>query len=167
MVAASNTFGVSYWTWNTEVKHLPLSKSGCPNYITGVTTINILHDGMVRQVTFCRIFCPIKFLICPVHSWPLNWAECHPPSLFRSTLIPLMGSPRGLLGPRISGGLTLSLVQYWILSACTAPTYIFTARTCTTSIITLKPCALNAEFHHFILRFNKISILCGYHWKRG
>jgi hypothetical protein len=26
---------------------------------------------------------------------------------------------------------------------------------CTTTILTLEPCALNAEFHHFILRFNK------------
>jgi hypothetical protein len=25
---------------------------------------------------------------------------------------------------------------------------------------------LNAEFQHFILRFNKISLLCGYHQKR-
>jgi hypothetical protein len=30
-----------------------------------------------------------------------------------------------------------------------------------------RPCALNAEFQHFILRFNIISLLCGYHWKRG
>ncbi len=36
----------------------------------------------------------------------------------------------------------------------------------TTTIITLEPCALNAEFHHFILRFNKnfitlqITLLC-------
>jgi hypothetical protein len=29
----------------------------------------------------------------------------------------------------------------------TAATYIFTAPTCTTTIITLGPCALNAEFH--------------------
>jgi hypothetical protein len=45
--------------------------------------------------------------------------------------------------------------------------YIFTAPTCTTTIITLKPCALNAKFQYFILRFNKISLLCGCHWKRG
>jgi hypothetical protein len=53
----------------------------------------------------------------------------------------------------------------FILSASTAATNIFTAPTCTTTIITLEPCALNAEFQHFILRFNKISLLCGYHWK--
>ncbi len=53
------------------------------------------------------------------------------------------------------------------LSAFTAFTYIFTAPTCTTTIISLKPCALNADFQHFILRFNKISLLCGYHSKRG
>jgi hypothetical protein len=27
--------------------------------------------------------------------------------------------------------------------------------------------AFRTEFQHFILRFNKISLLCGYHWKRG
>ncbi len=42
--------------------------------------------------------------------------------------------------------------------------YIFTAPTSTTIIVTLEPCALNAEFQHFILRFNKISLLCRYHW---
>jgi hypothetical protein len=36
-----------------------------------------------------------------------------------------------------------------------AATYIFTAPTCTTTIVTLEPCALNAEFQHFLLRFNK------------
>jgi hypothetical protein len=34
-------------------------------------------------------------------------------------------------------------------------TYIFTAPTFRTTIITLEPCALNAEFHHFILDFIK------------
>jgi hypothetical protein len=55
----------------------------------------------------------------------------------------------------------------FFLSASTAATYISTAPTYTTTIITLEPCGLNAEFHHFIPRFNKISLLCGYHWKRG
>jgi hypothetical protein len=35
------------------------------------------------------------------------------------------------------------------------------------SLPVLEPCALNAEFQHFILRFNKIFSLCRYHWKRG
>jgi hypothetical protein len=35
--------------------------------------------------------------------------------------------------------------------------------TCTTTIISLEPCALNAAFEHFIPMFNKISLLCGYH----
>jgi hypothetical protein len=48
----------------------------------------------------------------------------------------------------------------------TAATYIFTAPTRTTTIITLEPCALNAEFQHFILRFNTISLLCRYHRER-
>jgi hypothetical protein len=46
--------------------------------------------------------------------------------------------------------------------------YIFTAPTCTTIIITLKRCALNAEFQHFMFNkqwyFNKFSLLCRYHW---
>jgi hypothetical protein len=58
------------------------------------------------------------------------------------------------------------LVVNWVssslsffLSASTAVIYFFTAPTYTTTIITLEPCALNAEFQHFILRFNKISFL--------
>jgi hypothetical protein len=35
------------------------------------------------------------------------------------------------------------------------------------TIITLEPCALNAEFPDFILRFNKISLLCRPHSNRG
>jgi hypothetical protein len=37
----------------------------------------------------------------------------------------------------------------------TAATYFFTAPTSRTTIITLEPCALNAEFQHFILDFIK------------
>jgi hypothetical protein len=37
----------------------------------------------------------------------------------------------------------------------------------TAIIITLEPCTLNAEFQHFIPRFNKISLLYRYRWKRG
>ncbi len=51
----------------------------------------------------------------------------------------------------------------FFLSASTAATYIFTAPTSTGTIVTLEPGALNAEFQHFIPRFNKISLLCGYH----
>jgi hypothetical protein len=47
----------------------------------------------------------------------------------------------------------------FFLSASTAATYIFTAPTCTTTIITLKLCALNAEFQHFILIFLIIKFL--------
>jgi hypothetical protein len=39
----------------------------------------------------------------------------------------------------------------FFLSASTAATYIFTAPNCTTTIINLEPCALNAEYQHFIL----------------
>ncbi len=45
--------------------------------------------------------------------------------------------------------------------------YIFTAPTCTATIMSLQPCALNAHFQHFIPRFNKISLLYGYPWKKG
>jgi hypothetical protein len=54
-----------------------------------------------------------------------------------------------------------NLVVSWVSSlpflfaSTTAATYIFTTLTCTTSIITLEPCALNAKFQHFILRFNQ------------
>jgi hypothetical protein len=66
--------------------------------------------------------------------------------------------------------LEVNSVSSWpsfFLSASTAATYIFIAPACTTALITLEPCALNAEFRHFVLRFNKISLLFGYHWKRG
>jgi hypothetical protein len=41
----------------------------------------------------------------------------------------------------------------------TAATYIFTAPTCATTINTLEPYALNAEFQLFIPRFNKKKFL--------
>jgi hypothetical protein len=66
------------------------------------------------------------------------------------------------------------LVVTWVssclsffLSASTAATYIFTALSCTTTIIPLEPCALNAEFQHFIPRFHKFSLVCRPHSKRG
>jgi hypothetical protein len=49
------------------------------------------------------------------------------------------------------------ILSFIFLSTSTTATYIFTAPT---TVLTLKPCALNAEFQHFILRFNKISLLC-------
>jgi len=58
----------------------------------------------------------------------------------------------------------LSFIRSFLFS--TGVTYIFTAPTCTTIIITLKPCAFDAEFQHFILRLNKISLLWG-HTERG
>jgi hypothetical protein len=48
----------------------------------------------------------------------------------------------------------------FFLSASTAATYIFTAPTCTTTIIGLEPCALmNAEYQHFILRMSLLKCL--------
>jgi hypothetical protein len=45
--------------------------------------------------------------------------------------------------------------------------HIFIAPTCTITIITLKPYALNVEFHHFISRFNKIFITLQIPLKEG
>ncbi len=66
----------------------------------------------------------------------------------------------------------LSFILFWpplsiFLSASTASNCTFTAPTCPTTTITLEPCALNAKFPHFIPRFNKISLLCGRHSKKG
>jgi len=55
----------------------------------------------------------------------------------------------------------------FFLNGSTAVTYIFTAPTCTATIIPLEPCALNAGIQHFILRFNKKILLYRYHLKRG
>jgi hypothetical protein len=66
--------------------------------------------------------------------------------------------------------LVVNWVSSWLsfsLSASTAATYIFTAPYCTTTIISLDPYALHAEYEHFILRLIKMFLLCGYHWKRG
>jgi hypothetical protein len=41
------------------------------------------------------------------------------------------------------------------LNASTTATYIFIAPNCTTIIIILELCALNAGFQYFILRFDK------------
>jgi len=49
-----------------------------------------------------------------------------------------------------------------LLSASTAATNYRTAPTCTATTITPRPCSLNAEFQHFIHRFNKISLLYTY-----
>jgi hypothetical protein len=53
------------------------------------------------------------------------------------------------------GGKLSFIVSF--LSASTAATYIFTDPNFTTTIISLKPGALNAGFQHFIL---SCSILC-------
>jgi hypothetical protein len=44
------------------------------------------------------------------------------------------------------------------LSASTVATYISNTPKSRTTIIALEPCALNAEFQHFILRLNKIFL---------
>ncbi len=59
------------------------------------------------------------------------------------------------------------VLLYWLHSfplACFNVSHTFTAPTCTTTIVSLEPCALNAEFQHFIPRFNRIFLLFRY-WK--
>ncbi len=58
------------------------------------------------------------------------------------------------------------LVTNWVssclsffLGTFTAATCICTAPNYTTTIISLEPCALNAGYQHFILRFIKMSLL--------
>jgi hypothetical protein len=53
----------------------------------------------------------------------------------------------------INFGSELSFVLSF-MSATTAATHIFTAPYCTTTIISLEPCALNAEVQHFMLRWS-------------
>jgi len=61
-----------------------------------------------------------------------------------------------LVFPPIFGGKLGFILSSLFLGASTVATYIFTAVViCTTIIIALEPCALNAEFQHFIPRFNK------------
>jgi len=79
----------------------------------------------------------------------------------------------------IRGGMKLRkpsiLVVNWgssclsfFMSASNAATCIFTASNCTTtSCINCWVSAFHSELHHFIMRFNKMCLLCGYHWRRG
>ncbi len=45
----------------------------------------------------------------------------------------------------------LSFFLFFLSASTAAATYIFTAPNCTTTIINLEPCALDAELQHFIL----------------
>jgi hypothetical protein len=65
------------------------------------------------------------------------------------------------------GGQLSFILSFLFLSASTAATYIFTTPTCTTTTLTLNPCALNADFQHFILRFNKNFITLWIPLKEG
>jgi hypothetical protein len=60
----------------------------------------------------------------------------------------------------------LSPISFF-MNAFSVVTYVFTTPTYTTTIKTPKPYALNVEFQHFIPKFNKISLLCKPHSKRG
>jgi hypothetical protein len=68
-----------------------------------------------------------------------------------------------LLKPSILVVNLVSSCLSFYMSDSIVATYTFTTPTCTTTIITFKPCALDVEFQHFILRFNQISLLCKYH----
>jgi hypothetical protein len=48
------------------------------------------------------------------------------------------------------GKLSFIRLSFFLSAFTAAAAYIFTAPTCTTTIITLKPCASNTEFQHFI-----------------
>jgi hypothetical protein len=61
---------------------------------------------------------------------------------------------------------TLSFL-FFVSASTLAAAYIFTAPTCKATMIGVEPCALNAEFQHFIPRFNKISLLYGSPLKEG
>jgi hypothetical protein len=56
-----------------------------------------------------------------------------------------------------------SCLSFFLSASTAVAAYIFTAPICTVTITTLESSALNAEFQHFVPRFNKISFLCGYH----
>jgi hypothetical protein len=59
----------------------------------------------------------------------------------------------------INFGAKLSFILSFLFPECLhcyySTAYIFTTPNCTTTIFSLGPRALNAEFQHFILRFNK------------
>jgi hypothetical protein len=69
-------------------------------------------------------------------------------------------------GPRFVLNWVLPRLSFFC-SASTVAAYIFIAPTCKATIISLEPCALNADFQYFIPRFNKIFLLYGYPWKKG
>jgi hypothetical protein len=90
----------------------------------------------------------------------------------KSTLA-LKGGGGGETQKAINFGDKMSGLSFF-LSASTAATYIFTAPNCTTTITSLEPRAVTAEFQqftlscklqqHFIPRFDKkMSLLCSYH----
>ncbi len=54
---------------------------------------------------------------------------------------------------------------FFFLNSSITIVYIFIVPTYTTTKITLEPCVMNVKIQHFILRFNKISLLCRYQWK--
>ncbi len=64
--------------------------------------------------------------------------------------------PKLVFPPNFGGKLSFILsILFPERLHCSAATYIFTAHACTSTIISLEPCALNAEFQHFMLRYNK------------
>jgi len=105
----------------------------------------------------------VHVLWCVVFDWP-KWTPSHHWNMtcfrVKFALWPALfmhGNPHVAASKRV---IHLRLVAEITLG------YIFNDHNCTT-IISLEPCALNAEYQHFIVRFIKMSLLCGYHWKRG
>ncbi len=64
------------------------------------------------------------------------------------------------------GELSFILSFLFFFSASTVTANIFTAPACKATIISLEPYALNADFQHFIPKFNKIFLLYGYPFER-
>jgi hypothetical protein len=53
----------------------------------------------------------------------------------------------------------LSFILSFIFPVHLSTAYIFAVPTCTTTIITFQPCALNAKFQHFILKIFSLFLL--------
>jgi hypothetical protein len=111
-----------------------------------LTIVSITHIRVIHKVRKTQHQNP-EF----GHKW-VRWKK----NLKKSTLA--FKGRLQLSKPPISVVNWVSSYLSFFLSACTAATYIFTAPTCTSNVITLEPCALNAEFQHFITRFNKIAL---------
>jgi hypothetical protein len=102
------------------------------------------HGYLHRNLAWCiRAMCQVRRLGGKNGQfWHNRHQMCNWEGKFykRKKLVPKLVFPPILVVNWVS-----SCVSFF-LSACNTATCIFTAPTCTTSIIALKPCALNVEF---------------------